>query len=210
MDERLKLYALTKNYAARAYMVMGDQMDDMKVSRDIGYLADLVMVMKDAEQQLEILRKKIKFNRQICERLACVTYMELHKTDKIVGHFSIGDPNVKHAYPMPKANENPEQYREFMLSLGATEEMIEQRVVTPHWPRMMDWLSAKAALGEPMPPGVSGKPSFPIFELKCRLKKGVDDLDQLLTDEPNEESENGDGDEEGRGKEGGLTDDLPF
>lgn len=188
MHKTLAPFALLNNVAKRVHFMVEELIEDARRPKNLGEISDSVLALKRCEESLKFMTREVHNAYRLMEQLGCIACVEL-RVKRMEGEFSTATPQIHFAMTLPRKNEDPEGYAKFLEFFGVSPELAENGLMKCDWPQMMEYLSNQQAMGKPLPPGVDGKKSFPIYKFRSALKKGVDDLEELL--EVESENENG-------------------
>lgn len=137
---------------------------------DIGFL------LREMGTLSEDLRKELGHLRELLERIVCIKWIahslnDPSKAQPIRGELATGSPDVKQAAALPREKDNPAAYAAFMSQLGVSGDALNFSLVRPHWPAMMDYFSALAEKGKPLPRGINVDKTYPIYKVTFRRRK---------------------------------------
>ena len=84
--------------------------------RDLTILdnADCALLLKKTEHMLDDLRKECKKRRELCEKVACLRYIEGGDYEPIRGELSVCTPSVKHESSIPHPDKDPSEFARLM------------------------------------------------------------------------------------------------
>ena len=134
-------------------------------------MTDLAYICKESAKVLDDLRKEYQRLHDVLEKLTCALWVRQSETDaspehNIKGVLATGTPDMKLAVRLPKEGENPEAYKALLTYLGFDELTIQNGLASLHWPKMVDYATALAGEGKPLPPGINPEDQYPIYKLK--------------------------------------------
>lgn len=132
---------------------------------DLGYLAKQTSEKLDAaRKELDGLGRKIATCIAVMATKAALTDPTLEL--KVQGEIATGIPNVHQRPKLPQRG-TPE-YATLLEFLGVPASVIETNVLDFSFSQMTELLTARAAEGKPLPPGLVG--SFPEYSVRYRKK----------------------------------------
>lgn len=152
---------------------------EIRVSRDLGELADITYALKEYAKLLEALRKTVAAETRMAERMACMLWMQGESTEPIRTDFVTASPRISISAKLPTRRKHPEDFAKLMEFLKIPREHWdvdeeESVVVDIHFKGFAAMISDRAAKGLPLPPGVDPKQTMSEYFLTCRGKKEVD------------------------------------
>lgn len=111
---------------------------------------DVGFFYREAEDLLDEMRKEMLARREKLGKLLATTVyqeaMTAGSTDTTcVGNFATAKVDVKTLPVMPKRG--TEEYQKLMLSMGVASEIVDHGVLEPHFVRLGEYLTTKAAAG---------------------------------------------------------------
>lgn len=186
MNKKLAPYALLNNVSKRLHVMLPDLIEDARHPAGIaglGDISDMVLALKRCEEIINYMKRDVHNAYILMERLACIACTELNIAKRLEGEFSTATTKINFAMTLPKRKTDPEGYAKFLEYFGVSPELAENGLMKCDWPQMMEYLSNQQAMGKPLPPGVDGRRSYPIYGLRSALKSGIDDLEELLENE---------------------------
>lgn len=144
---------------------------------------DSIYLMRLLEELLDDTRKEIKRTKELLERITCITWAkDINSEPTIRGRLCRGKPDVSKAAKIPSKSKNPEEFAALMSSLNIPQDMVELGVVKPHWPNLVQYLTAQSAEGKPFPPGIDPTTSFDVYKVTCTKNRNLD-LDEVRKQE---------------------------
>lgn len=154
-------------------------------------LCDTACVLREISQVSDDIRKEASLLKDRCEKTAVFKWVKqgLNNPDElgpIKGELAMGTPNIKTMVPVPKPTRDPEAYIAMMLELGVDLSAVEQDLVRPHWPGLVDYLTLRQEQGLPTPECLKGKTQYEIMSLNPlrRLPRAEEIIESLEEMEP--------------------------
>ena len=144
---------------------------------DVRVIADAAFAMREMGKLLHEVEVRINGVGDLAQRLACAIAIR-DEIEEIKTLHVVAKPDLKLNAKLPSPKNEPEEYAKLMRYLGVPEELWNvgpenRRAVDLCWPGMVEFLTAKAEHGEPLPAGVSAVDTKPLFRLMMRRRKGV-------------------------------------
>lgn len=169
-------YVLTKQFHGATYAKLLLLREQMSRCSSLGELCETSLAMRESLTFLVDIEKEIKKLKELCDKITCLIWVKSGSMDHIRTPYVTGQPNVKMMASVP-TRKNPEAYKKFMEYLGIPEWTYsgEEEVVRPHWPGLVEHLSALASEGKPLPPGVDPDKTYPLFTVRLHKNKEVDE-----------------------------------
>jgi hypothetical protein len=147
--------------------------------RSLPELVDLVYALKKSSELLDDVRKEVDQLKEFIERLACLAWLTQASGENVKTEYCTGTPDVKQMAKVPKPG--TEEYVALMNHFGVD----PSSPVRPHWPSMVERLSAELAEGKPLPPGCDPASVYQVFRVKILKKRPVlDDKEALAIQNP--------------------------
>ena len=133
--------------------------------------ADIVCMLRDIEKLADDVRKESKLLYESAQRAACMLWAVQNEGGPIRASLCTASPQIKQMATTPNRERDPENYKKLMAFLGCPENRIEDGVLIPHWPKLMEFLSARISDGLPMPEGIDVTKTYDIYSLLIRKNK---------------------------------------
>lgn len=140
----------------------------------IDELADAAFAMREIYNYLDDLRKEVKANKELCERMTCLLWARTSTGDPVRTPFVTATPCIKMTASIPKRSTNLEAWEALMRFLKIPEELWSEEVVRPHWPSFVEYTSKLLEQGKPLPDGIDPNKTYPVYSLTLRGKIDVD------------------------------------
>lgn len=152
-------------------------------------LADVAVILAEAEKFAEDTNKEIKAFRKTMERLTVMKYLQdatlVMQGEPIRTEYVTATPEMKTCAKIPEADKQPEEYAALMTYLGIdpvlwdkgkvlTELGEEETEVTKiNWPGFQSLVTRLQAAGLPLPDGIDPAKTYQLFSLRMRKRKGL-------------------------------------
>ncbi len=178
MFQQLKiLHATVTECHEDVYTDLGKEIEPLVRScNNLEELVDTAYVLRETSKLCNDMRKMCDVLRELSEKICCVIAIKDESVGAIKTEYASGTPNVKMMASIPKKKTHPEKFAALMEHLGIPAELWEEEsdVVRPHWPGFVNHLTALAAAGKPLPPGIDADKTYPVYSLDpLRKKKGI-------------------------------------
>lgn len=184
MHNAVKQAALLYETATRAYedaqraLIQLDKQVKKDTTLTINDRADLIYALHHSGKMFEDLKKDCNKLKELLDNVVCALYVAQeagpHKTGEasIRGSFGMVTPDVQIQAHAPSQTQEPTRYAMLLRSLGVTnEETIEKGLLTFHWVRMMEHVSALSKAGAPLPDGLDPENTKPKYTTAVRKVK---------------------------------------
>ena len=138
--------------------------------------ADAAYAMRELHKWCDDMRKEAQRLKDTCDRIACVLWIAnggLHKSIKT--SYCTATPEIRQRATIPKKDTDPDNFWALMDYLGIPREAAESDIVRFHWPGVVEYLTEQAAQGLPTPPGIQPDATHPVYSLRIRGRKAIDD-----------------------------------
>lgn len=140
-------------------------------------LADAAHLANRAANAAEDTRKRLTNLSELCGLTACQLQIEVVQSgEKIKGDLCYAEVTAdrspkqpqKRVDPKDKQSELTPEYKNYLRSLGASEEAIEKNLLAPYWPGCKDEHTRRLANNEPTFDGISIGEDAVVFKLKTK------------------------------------------
>ena len=176
----LKEYKNFNDFYLRYYRLLSVLRDRVKDKEyTLSQTLDLIYVLRETSKQLDDLRKEANGVEAIMINIACLLYLTKGGRTPIRGKLAVGSPNVKMNARIPHMKRNPEEFAALMKYFKIPIGPVEEGILKPYWPSMMEHFSKCAEEGRPLPPGVDPSSQYPEYKMRVSHKK---DLLEALDD----------------------------
>ena len=174
----IRKYKEIKALYLRTYHDLSVLRDDLKQSEfTTGDIVDLIYVMRELSKVVDDLRKETDGVMHQFENVGCMISIARGDLEPIRTNLATGSPNLKMAAKIPSQTKDPENFALLMDHLGVSKEAVADKCVKPHWPGLVERMTNDAAMGKPLPPGVDPNSSYPVYSMRIRAKKSLDEVD---------------------------------
>lgn len=147
-------------------------------------MADLIYVAKECEKIANVLRKSYKNVRIRAEKTFCVMKVQKNDVEPTRTEFCTVSPDLKVVTHVPSPKEHPDEYDALLAELGVPPEVRKYLPLTPRWGGLVEYCSALAAEGKPLP-RASEKKTYNVYGTRCTRKKHIlADMDSITEDKP--------------------------
>ena len=177
-QEVVEYYKVVQQMHAELYQRSKKLVEAINTCTDLGELTDYAYALRDASKLLEDSAKDARKAQKRASDITCILWVQHSAADasfpdKIKTEHCTGTPQVKFAGRVPRPG-TPE-YDELLAFMGMPEGLIKSGVMRTHWPSFVDYLTRLAEEGKPLPPGVDPETTYPVYELRLRKGKCVDE-----------------------------------
>ena len=173
----IEYYKLVKELHAALYQKMKGILEEVSKCNDLVELTDYTYAFRDASKLLEDSAKDARKAQKRASDIACMLWVQQSTNgaylDNIPTEFCTGTPQVKMAGRVPRPD--TAEYNELLRFLGMPEDLVNSGIMRTHWPSFVDYVTRLSEEGKPLPPGVDPKTTYPIYELRLRKTKSVDE-----------------------------------
>lgn len=143
-------------------------------------MINFIYVAREISKLVNDLRKEIDGVGHMFENTACAIYVSLNRTDPIRSSLATGTPDLRLAVKIPNQNRDPEEFTKLMKFLEIPDKAISDKVIKLHWPGLCEYVSVLAEEGQPLPPGINPDDTYPIYSVRIRGIKNLDELTRAL------------------------------
>lgn len=173
----IEYYKLVKHTHAELYKSCKELFESVGSCTDLKELVDYAYAFRDASKLLEDCAKEARKAQKRAADIACVLWVQASATseqdDTVKTEYCSGTPQVKFAGRVPRPGTS--EYDELLRYLGMPDDLVNSGVMRTHWPSFVDYLTRRAEEGKPLPPGVNPETTYPVYELRLRKVKCVDE-----------------------------------
>ena len=146
---------------------------------EVGEVCDIVASLKKAEDLAKDTKTELLQAREKFEQVACALYVRAGDLgEPIRTDWVTGSPSSKSIPRLPTYKKSPEEYVALCKFFGMSDDVISSDAFRPHFPGIVEVVTACENAGKPLPPGISKDSLTTVFVVSCRWKTGVD-IDQL-------------------------------
>jgi hypothetical protein len=140
-------------------------------------LADLVYALRKLEEMFDDSRKQAKRAKELMEKIACLVWMKRADFEPIRTDYVTASPNIRQICSAPTRKKDPEGFKNLMDHMGIPEDVWNrpEELVRPHFPGFAAWISELAENGLPLPKGIDPDKTWPVYSLRLKPKKGVNE-----------------------------------
>lgn len=163
----VELYAEARRAHAAVLLKLHEVKTEFAGSGDMAELADAVYALKETEKLAEDVEKETRKLRELAEKLCCAAWLS-SDGDVIRTNYVSATPEVKQTMETPKPG--TEGYAALCAHFGVNPDSPYR----PHWPSMLEVVSADLAAGRPAPPGLNPEKTWTVFRVATRKKKAID------------------------------------
>lgn len=142
---------------------------------EINILVDRIYALREAAKLLDDTRKECNRLADFATRLACLIWAQGDSSEPIRTEYCTGSPDVQMSVNIPNKKRDPVAFCNLMKFLGVPENLYltESEIVRPHWPGLVEMLTARLSKGLPLPEGIDVNATVPIYKITIRGKKGI-------------------------------------
>lgn len=161
------------NFHAEMYKKLKKLEEATRRCSDMKEQADMAFAMRECIKLLDDTVKGARKIKETAEKIGCALWVKDGDGSSIKTPYCTATPKIRMIASLPSKRHNPEQYLKMMEHLGINPELCKEDtdVVRPHWPGLMDHITALAEQGKPLPPGISLSDTYPQYSF-TPLRKG--------------------------------------
>lgn len=167
------MYVQAKKAHDEIYRLIALLKPEVEKCRRKEELVDYAYALYEAHKFIDDLEGEV---RRLKERAICLAdalWVQESTGESIRTDYCTATPDIKMAANIPSQKRDPEAFDAFMQHLGIKPELYkgESEVVRPHWPGLVEYVSALISQGKPLPPGVNMEKKYPVYKMSFRKKK---------------------------------------
>jgi len=174
-QKALSLYKQIRDTHHSVFTELSRLRDVVRASLNLEEICDCIALLKKAEELVKDTRTEISKSYSKLEEVACKLYVLGGQLgEPIRTEWVTASPGSKTLPKIPTYKDNPEAYTKLCKHFGLSDELIQTQAFRPHWPGLVEIVTACEEQMKPLPPGISKDGLLTQYTVTCRWKSGVE------------------------------------
>lgn len=137
---------------------------------DRALVMDAIFALKQTQALVEDMRLEIGRRLELFQKLGCLMVAGT-AVNRLEGEWATGTAQATEQPSVPHPDKQPEEYRELMLALGASEELIARGVTHPRFTAIERLAAQLGAEGKPLPNALKHAKKIARYTVTARSKR---------------------------------------